>query len=264
MKLVLTSETSDAALTALIAQASEKRYTHASDGALVVPLAKLSASKPGTYILGIKLRGCPFEQRTLRGNENPKDATPAKLDKPEPKLRKGKKVPRKGVRKGGKPRVTTGPLGSGFVAFIDKLLCDHNVKDIVEGYPRSNYTVDEALKKVIEKFPDKNPTSVKKVIKVRPRHLERKKDGIYDDTKNRAPRWAIVGPGNNGSMTEIDALHAKGWSVEEIADFLVKTKGRNKEKATEVVKARTELNEERRIIAEKAEKAKEEAKRVLK
>lgn len=252
MKIVITSETTAAALAASVAKASSLLYTHASDGVLVAPLAKLSASKLGDYTLGVKLKGRPFEQRTLKAGENINDVAPAKPEPEKTKPRKGKKVARKGKRKNAKP---TGPIGSGFIAYIDKLLLEQDSTAKVDGFPRSAYTVDEALKEVLKKFPEKDPTSAKKIIKVRPRHLERRKDGVYDDAKSRAPRWAVVGPGKNGSMTEIDALYAKDWSNKDIVDFLVVTKGRDEGKAMEVVKARVDLLKERarELAAQKKE-----------
>lgn len=243
MKIVITSETTAETLAALVKQASSKLYTHASDGVLVAPLAKLSASKPGDYILGVKLKGRPFEMRTLRTGENINDVAPAKPEPIKPKVkRKGKKVPKIKKRKGA---ANPAPVGTGFIAFIDTLLLDTSGTTKTDGFLRSQYTVDEALEEVLKKFPDKDPTSVKKIIKVRPRHLERRKDGVYDDTKTRAPRWSVVGPGKNGSMTDIDILHGKGWTVQEIAEFLVTTKGRDLEKTTEVVKNRITILKER-------------------
>lgn len=87
---------------------------------------------------------------------------------------------------------------SGFIAAIDELLLTDGGKGKVEGFNRSKYSVSEALEIIMKKFPYKNPISVKKIIKVRPRHLEMIK-GVeaFDTVKKRAPRWAFVGSGGN-------------------------------------------------------------------
>lgn len=90
-----------------------------------------------------------------------------------------------------------------YTAFMDSLLLDLQLREDkpveVEGYIRSKYTVAQALKAVLKRYPKKDAASVKRILKVRPRHLEKMKTlGAFDDAKvtTRAPRWAWVGPGS--------------------------------------------------------------------
>ena len=133
-----------------------------------------------------------------------------------------------------KPRPTTG-----YVAFIDGLL--HTAGPAEHGFPRSKYAVDEAVRLTMAKFPGKNPASVKRIVKVRPRHLERQKvEGGYDGQKKRAPRWKWVGPGHGtGYMHRIDQLlNAGGKTTAEIGEIAAREFGREVKGAVKVVRVR--------------------------
>jgi hypothetical protein len=104
-----------------------------------------------------------------------------------------KKSAKKSAPKSPKPREITG-----FVALIDALLHQGVTAKPDHGFARSRHSVESAVAAIMAKFPKKDKASVKRIVKVRPRHLERQKAGAYayDGKKNRAPRWAWVGPGH--------------------------------------------------------------------
>ncbi len=250
MKFSITASTTAIQLSAAVHAAIEKGFTHANDGTNVIPLAKMTVTKLGDYTFGIRLKGRPFEERPLVKGENPSEAIKKNSKTPKVLKRKPKKP-----SKAKKPaKAKEGPAGSGFIALIDDLLTDTGGEK-VDGFLRSKYSVDEALKEVMKKFPDKQPNSAKKIIKVRPRHLERRKDGVYDDKAKRAPRWAVVGPGKNGSMSEIDTLWQKGKSAKDIVEFLVTTRGRDPVKAKEIVVERIERLQIRKKLLDRQQKA---------
>lgn len=139
----------------------------------------------------------------------------------------------------------TAPRGSGFIALIDSLL-KQVVPGKVEGYVRSKFTVDEAVGKIMAAFPNKNAASVKRIVKVRPRHLERiKTGGLYDEKTAPAPRWRWVGPGaGSGYMRRIDELidvkdPTKRLTTKQVAEIVVKEFGKDLESALKVVRMRT-------------------------
>ncbi len=91
-----------------------------------------------------------------------------------------------------------------YIAYMDALLLDlaldeHGQPIEAEGFLRSKHSIHDAVKLVLKKYGDKDPASVKRILKVRPRHMEKMKTlGLFDDAKTalRAPRWAWVGPGS--------------------------------------------------------------------
>lgn len=88
----------------------------------------------------------------------------------------------------------------------------------VKGFLRSRHSVTDVVRKVLESFPDKDPVSLRKIIKVRPRQLEKSKTRDYSDGE-RAPRWAYVGPGSGlGYLAVVRRLFAEGrLTVAEVA-----------------------------------------------
>jgi len=99
---------------------------------------------------------------------------------------------------------------------------------------------------VCARFPGKNPVSVKKIIKVRPRHLEKiKTQDNYDDSgKKNAPRWRWVGTsGGSGFMKKIDELlDAKKpedkKTTRQIAAIVAKEFGKDMDSALKCVRLR--------------------------
>lgn len=173
-----------------------------------------------------------------------KAAAPAKPAKPAPKVKAAKA-----------PKAPAGPRGTGFIAYIDELLLA--TAGTADGFKRSKHTVDEALALVMTKYPEKTPASVKKVIKVRPRHLERRKDGKFDNVAGkRAPRWGKVEVGANNSMAEIDAAHAKKVAPATVAAGLSAAHGRDPKKVLATVKARFAVLDKRAKAEAKKAKAK--------
>jgi hypothetical protein len=131
-------------------------------------------------------------------------------------------------------------VGTGFIAAIDKLLLN-TTPEPVEGFKRSKYSVDDALRAIMKLYPAKDPVSVKKIIKVRPRHLEKAKhDGAFDNDKNRAPRWAFVGPGaGTGAQRRIDELILGGErDTNKIANIVAHEFGRAKDKTAKLATER--------------------------
>lgn len=253
MKIAINSGNSAQEVSADIAKAVAAKFTHASDGTNVHALSGLKigdiVGKDVELTFGVKLPGLPFEERPLAEGETLAPAKTKKVKSAAAKAIKaitgGKNKPAPKTAKPKGPKEPKVREDSGFVKLIDGLLTETDGKGKQEGFARSTSTVDDALKAVLKKFPDKNPVSIKKIIKVRPRHLEKRKDGVFNDTTKRAPRWAIVGPGKNGSMTEIDAMFAKDKSVAEIVEHLHLTHGRDKAKTKEVVTSRIALLKKR-------------------
>ena len=133
--------------------------------------------------------------------------------------------------------------GTGFVAFVDGLILTPPTGaaalQVVHGFVRSRYSVDEAVRLVLAKYPDKAPSSVKRIVKVRPRHLERQKLSGFDQKKVRAPRWRWTGPGaGTGYAARIDALLEEGKSPEAVAALVTREFGRLPKLALTAVRAR--------------------------
>jgi hypothetical protein len=105
---------------------------------------------------------------------------------------------------------------TGYITKIDEIL-NTGVSDIeVDGHLRSQYTVEEAIKLILVAFPDKDPTSVRKVLRARPRGIEKQKTIVIE----HAPRWAkAVGTGGSGFMNLIDAqLEGRKFFMLEIIE----------------------------------------------
>lgn len=136
-------------------------------------------------------------------------------------------------------------VGSGYVAYIDQLL--RQVADVPLGHVqrgRSVYSVNDAVRLVLLRFPEKNPASVKKVVKARPRHLEKQKSNeFYDDTLRRAPRWKWVGPGvGTGYIRRIDEMLAAGGRTQrDIATIVCAEFGKDIPSALSAVRVRCSL-----------------------
>ena len=216
-------------LAELVTTASRAGATHAhvlktgSKRAGVVPLAELDATYRGvdaTVTFGTKVEGLPFEpisqaehKETILAPSDDSAGTSAAPAQPEASgedtLAPDKnRIPPSPPQKDNSPdknRIPPSrPVGTGFMAAIDKLLLDvDEAAGETEGFRRSRYSAAEAHAIVSKAFPQKDPASVKKIIKVRPRHLERQKGDLgFDETKNRAPRWRFVGPGKNYNSPE--------------------------------------------------------------
>ncbi len=135
------------------------------------------------------------------------------------------------------------PRGTGYIAYIDSLLLDTEPGE-VQGFVRSRYSVMDAVKLVAKKFPAKSLDSIKKVIKVRPRHLERvKTSDQFDEKKNPAPRWKWVGPGaGSGFMHRIDEMlrdEKNPKTTKEIAETVAREFTKDLPTALKVVRMRT-------------------------
>lgn len=92
-------------------------------------------------------------------------------------------------------------VDSGFNKLMFSLLLEGVTQEEGDVYPRSKHTVEDAVGLVMEEFPEKDPESVKKMVRVKPRALERMKTGLgeqFDDAdpKSRAPRWKVVATRN--------------------------------------------------------------------
>ena len=88
-------------------------------------------------------------------------------------------------------------MNTGYVDYMHELLLEGVSKARGDTFPRSKHTASEAVELVLAKFPDKDPASCRKIVRIRPRAVERMKTGIgekYDDAdpKKRAPRWALA------------------------------------------------------------------------
>jgi len=156
-------------------------------------------------------------------------AKPAKATSPRGDFKHKEKKP-----KGVAPRTNTG-----FVAFIDKLLHAGVSKELIEGYHRSKHTVASAVNAVMAQFPDKDPVSVKKIVKVRPRSLTvRATAGVV------VPRWAYVGPGHSdGVMKRVKQMIAEGThTARQITDVVSAEFGKNP--ATFVRTVEAQINRE--------------------
>lgn len=266
----------DAEIATAIVSAKSLGYTHATcvvNGDAIPQLLSLDEvptlrGQTVSLTLGVKLKGLPFEDRPLTEGESADVASPAKAKRTRkeatPKAKKptakAKIAARKSpAKKPVGPKVVI-PAGTavrkdtGFISLVDELLLS-TTGEKVEGFQRSKFTVDQALAKVMAKFPDKDPVSVKKIIKVRPRHLERRKGDEYNDKSKRAPRWGFVGPGTNATVTEIDQMLADKLTAEQIAERLVRLHGRDPKHAKRMVAARLKFCAKR-----DAELAKKESK----
>lgn len=93
--------------------------------------------------------------------------------------------------------------GTGFMAAIDKLLFTNVSEEEVNGYTRSEFTVDGAVESILQEFPDKPRESVIKIVRTRPRGIEKQKTKEVE----KAPRWAVaLATGGNGFLTRVDEL----------------------------------------------------------
>lgn len=224
MKVHINSTTTAEALGEFIAAASHTGATHAkvmkSGGKRsgIVPLAELDATYRGAeaeVVFGTKIGGLPFEPLPAAGQapienvsgqaERPATPSPAPQVAPKKpaKAPEGTKAPPLPVKPAPVARVAT--PNTGFMAIIDAMLLevDESV-GVVEGFRRSKFSVKEVVDAVMAKLPQKDPESVRKIVKVRPRHLEKqKKDGSFDGEKNRAPRWRWVGPGTQYASPDV-------------------------------------------------------------
>lgn len=265
----ITTTTTTEHLASLVTVALRAGATHArvlktgGKRAGIVPLAELDATYRGaeaTVTFGTKSAGLPFEPLPEGGQAAP--------DRPEV-LEKDTLAPDSSgpaPSPSDKKTSTTRPVGTGFMAMIDKLLLDVDERmGVVEGFPRSRHSATEAHAIVSKAFPQKDPASVKKIIKVRPRHLERQKGDLgFDEVKNPAPRWRFVGPGKNYDSPErlvTEMVKAK----KEDAEILVRV-GRLFPSCTKVdakflTSARAALakTEQVKLPAAQVRKAKEEA-----
>lgn len=216
MKATINPTTTAERLGELTATASRAGATHAKvmkaggKRAGILPLAELDATYRGVdaeIVFGTKHEGLPFEPLPAAGQapvetvteqaEEPKTPPPAPKVAPKKAVKTPPEAsaPTPSPKAAPKARVAT--PNTGFMAIIDDHLLDIDKEvGVVEGFERSKYSVNDVVAVVMAKLPDKNPDSVRKIIKVRPRHLEKqKKDGAYDGEKNRAPRWRWTGPG---------------------------------------------------------------------
>jgi hypothetical protein len=108
---------------------------------------------------------------------------------------------------------------TGFIKAIDDMLLDLDDKGPQDGFLRSKHSVDQAHAAIMQKFPGKNPESVKKIIKVRPRHLEKSKIHEFTDEftakpESRSPRWALVSSTPSYILAIDDALTGANGPVE--------------------------------------------------
>lgn len=170
---------------------------------------------------------------TLVNETKPKRPRNGRPDKDKPKVKSV--APRK------VDPIVAPRRGSGYIAYIDELLLTPGTPH--GEFQRSKYTVDQAVEAVMKKFPGKNPLSVKRVIKVRPRHLERAKTfEQFDDAKpeTRCPRWAFVGPGHgSGFMARIDELLMEGkLTTPEIAKIVAEEFHREYKDVRDIVQIR--------------------------
>ena len=224
MKADITTTTTAERLGELIAAASHAGATHAkvmkSGGKRsgIVPLAELDATYRGVeaeVVFGTKIEGLPFEPLPATGAA-PVEIVSEQAERPATPPPAIKVIPEKPVKApGGTKAPTPAPKpapnarvaipNTGFMAIIDAMLLevDESV-GVVEGFRRSKFSVKEVVDAVMVKLPQKDPESVRKIVKVRPRHLEKqKKEGSFDDVENRAPRWRWVGPGTQFASPDV-------------------------------------------------------------
>ena len=272
-------------LAELVTTASRAGATHAhvlkagGKRAGVVPLAELDATYRGveaTVTFGTKVEGLPFEPMPQPEHKEatfaPSDdstgtsAAPAQPEASEEDTL-APDSPSPAPTSADKKPSTTRPAGTGFMAMIDKLLLDVDEHaGVVEGFPRSKHSAAEAHAVVSKAFPQKDPASVKKIIKVRPRHLEKQKGDLgFDETKNRAPRWRFVGPGKTYDSPErlvTEMVKAKKKDAEIFARIGQLFPGCTKVDTAFLASARTALSrtEQVKLPAAQVRKAKEEAK----
>lgn len=213
MKTSIDASTTSGDLSSILALAVSAGATHAhvlrkkGRRAVVCPIDDVVGNffgQEATVSFGTKERGMPFvhlDDTVIKTPAPTKDDTLAPTPKPA----------------ASKPKEAKVRPNSGFIALIDRLLLTKGGTEKVEGFHRSKYTVEDAVKIILKYFPEKNAVSVKKVVKVRPRHLEMIKGAdAYDGNKNRAPRWAWVGPGGNG-IKAVAALAAKKAKEQTVA-----------------------------------------------
>ena len=278
----ITTNTTAEGLAALVASATHAGATHAhvlktgGKRAGVVPLAELDATYRGvdaTVTFGTKRNGLPFEPLTLPENKvtlppTPKKAAGVSVATTRPKVQKEDTLaPDVVPTQVGEKSSSNLPAGTGFMAMIDKLLLDVDERiGVVEGFPRSRHSATEAHAIVLKAFPQKDPASVKKIIKVRPRHLEKQKGNLgFDDVKNPAPRWRFVGPGKTYDSPERLVTEMIKAKKKKDAEILVRV-GRLFPSCTKIdalflAGARTALakTEQVKLPADQVRKAKEEA-----
>lgn len=257
-QIKITSLTSSLDVSNWLAEATRASATHVhilkagGKRALVVPIEDAPENCLGieaTVTVGNKAPGLPFEPLpdTDAGPTEPVKIVKADPTKPaalKPHVRQTREVPP--VAPESRQR------GSGYIAYIDQLLLEVDGKGADEkGFLRSKYTVTDAVRAVLMKFPGKNPGSVKRVVKVRPRHLERAKTlDRFSESGDRAPRWAWTGPGSGtGFMRRVDELLVQGkHTTREIAEISAREFGRDVESALLMVQTRPNFLRRKRNI----------------
>lgn len=200
--------------------------------ALGLPFTSLeSAEGEGTVVIEppvVEVKKAEAEAPNPRGDFKHKEKkTRLKVQPPAKKEKKPKGVA---------PRTNTG-----FIAFIDKLLFAGVSKELIEGYFRSKHSVPSAVNLTMVQFPDKDPVSVKKIVKVRPRSLtKRAQPGVV------VPRWAYVGPGHSdGVMKRVKQMIAEGGhTARQISDTVSAEFGKNP--ATFVRTVEAQINREQK------------------
>lgn len=270
-------------LAKLVATASRAGATHAhvlktgGKRAGVVPLAELDATYRGveaTITFGTKRDGLPFEpmpqpehKDAALAPSNDSTGTSAAPDESSGEDTLAPDSPSPAPTPADKKTSTTRPVGTGFMAMIDKLLLDVDEHaGVVEGFRRSRHSAADVHAVVSKAFPQKDPISIRKIIKVRPRHLEKQKGDLgFDGEANRAPRWRFVGPGKTYDSPErlvTEMIKAKRKDSDILARVGQLFPGCTKVDTAFLASARTAISrtEQVKLPADQLKKAKEEAK----
>lgn len=136
-----------------------------------------------------------------------------------------KKTPKKAAKVKKDEKKSSAPTGTGYVAFIRDLLLDKTGK----------YEISEVIELVLEKFPDKEPKSIRRIS--------------YNQAKIHGVKWKTAS-NKTGFMAKVDALLEQGdLTTRLIGEKLAVEEGRDVKKTKAVVRARfrTLLRRGRRI-----------------
>jgi hypothetical protein len=181
MNIKVTSELSKEDLTNIIKKSKPKGATHIRFTKEGGKRGKIDAVKEAEHYAGI---AGSIEFGTYIGaTEKSRKFAPLEI------------IVKEGPAANKKPKVENTGLNS----FMFSLLLTEVTQAEGDEYPRSKYNVDEAVELVLKQYPDKDPVSAKKMIRVKPRALERmktKEGEPFDDADpaRRAPRWKLARP----------------------------------------------------------------------